>query len=403
VSFSYQGGSFPFVTALTGATPLGSVAPAGGAASLAVPASELALGSGIIVASFSGDANYGGATASAAVTVSLPASGSAVLPSITPSAVPETIDPTGPSWDYMLTLHELAGTATTLTSFTVDGVDYSSQIVSFFGQANIRARGTIVANLAVTGLHPPQTRVFTFGGVDADGTRWTRTLNVPFLGLEQSLQIDGVSNAASGDTEFAPGMLVSVYGEQTALAAASAPSLPLPLTLGGTSATVNGVPAPLLYSSTQQLNVQLPYETQPGIAVLTVNNGLETASYSFKVTTVAPGIFIDGTTGSTVPFSGGQRGGTYTLFITGDGVPTPAVATGTGPQDPNNLPTPQLPVRVTIGSVNAAVTFAGIPTWSAGVTQINFTVPANAPLGQQPVVVSVGSIRSAAALFTVTR
>jgi len=410
VTFSYAGGSFPINSALTGAAQLGTVPLTGGASvSLSVPASELALGTGTMVASYSGDSNYNGASASAPVTVSLPSSGSAVVPSVSSSvdpgfpSVPETIDSSGPSWDLTLTLHELAGKPTTLTSFAVDGNDYSSQIVSFFGQASIRARGTINAPLAFTGVKPPVTRVFTFGGVDADGTTWTRTLNVPFLGLEQLIQVGGVSNAASGDTQFAPGMLVSVYGTQLAASTAAAPSLPLPLKLGGASATVNGVAAPMWYSSNGQLNVQLPYETQPGIAVLTANNGLETASFSFTVGASAPGIFVDSNTNNLVPFPSGHRGSTYTLFITGDGVPSPAVKTGSGPQDPNNLPKPQLPVRVTIGGANATITFAGIPTWSAGVTQINFTVPTTAPLGSQMVVVSVGGVRSAPAGFTVSQ
>lgn len=405
VTFSYQGGVFPDSSLLTGSTLLGSVPlnGAGSTASITVPASELAVGSGTVVASYSGDPNYNSTTASAQVNVSLPPSGSAVVPSVYPPAVPETIDSSGLRWDYTLTLHELAGTPTTVTSLIIDGADESSQIANFFGQATIRARGTLIASLSASSLHPPVTRVFTFGGRDANGTTWTRTLNVPFLGLEQLLQVGGVSNAASADTLFAPGMLVSVYGQQMANATASAPSLPLPLNLGGASATVNGVAAPMWFSSTGQLNVQLPYETAAGDAVLTVNNGLETASYSFPVGPSAPGIFVNSRNNATVPFSSGARGGTYTLFITGDGVPSPSVATGAGPQNPNDLPKPQLPVRVSIGGVNAAIAFVGIPTWSAGVTQINFTVPANAPLGAQPVVVTVGTIKSLPATFTVSQ
>ena len=46
--------------------------------------------------------------------------------------------------------------------------------------------------------------------------------------------------------------------------------------------------------------------------------------------------------------------------------------------------------------------YVGIPSWSVGTLQINFTVPPNAPLGLQPVVVTVGSAASAAAAFTVS-
>jgi uncharacterized protein (TIGR03437 family) len=56
---------------------------------------------------------------------------------------------------------------------------------------------------------------------------------------------------------------------------------------------------------------------------------------------------------------------------------------------------------VTVGGVAAQTNYVGIPSWSVGTLQINFTVPQNAPLGLQPVVVTVGSAASAAANFTV--
>jgi uncharacterized protein (TIGR03437 family) len=56
---------------------------------------------------------------------------------------------------------------------------------------------------------------------------------------------------------------------------------------------------------------------------------------------------------------------------------------------------------VTIGGVPASVFFVGEPSWSVGVSQINFTIPANAPLGQQPVVVTIGGVSSSPVYITV--
>jgi uncharacterized protein (TIGR03437 family) len=56
---------------------------------------------------------------------------------------------------------------------------------------------------------------------------------------------------------------------------------------------------------------------------------------------------------------------------------------------------------MTIGGVAAHMDYVGIPSWSVGTLQINFTVPLSAPLGLQPVVVTVGTASSAAANFTV--
>jgi uncharacterized protein (TIGR03437 family) len=65
------------------------------------------------------------------------------------------------------------------------------------------------------------------------------------------------------------------------------------------------------------------------------------------------------------------------------------------------VPTPLLAVSMTIGGVTAHLDYVGIPSWSVGTLQINFTVPQNAPLGVQPVVVTVGTAASVAANFTV--
>jgi len=58
-------------------------------------------------------------------------------------------------------------------------------------------------------------------------------------------------------------------------------------------------------------------------------------------------------------------------------------------------------VTLTIGGEQASIAFNGIPPGLAGVTQVNFTVPADAPAGLQPVVIQVGDAQSPPAYFTV--
>jgi uncharacterized protein (TIGR03437 family) len=222
--------------------------------------------------------------------------------------------------------------------------------------------------------------------------------NVPVrftIGESSSTVVTGVQNAASFQQAFAPGMLMSVYGRKLAGATESASSLPLPLTLAGVSATVNGVPAPLWFVSPGQVNLQIPYETPAGPAILALNNNGQVSSYDFKVTATAPGIF-NGSAALT-------RGAAATLYITGDGELTPMIDTGAPP--PANLPIsglpkPRAPISVTVGGVPAQVVFAGNP-WLVGVTQINFTVPANAAVGTQPVVVKAGESSSVPAMLNV--
>lgn len=218
------------------------------------------------------------------------------------------------------------------------------------------------------------------------------------VGASSGISIGGVTNAGSYQQIFAPGMLMSVFGALLAPTPQSASTLPLPLTMAGVSATVNGVAAPLYYVSSGQLNIQVPYETGVGPAVLGVNNNGQVASYIFTVTPSAPGIL------ALIPSSSGKRGDTLTLFETGDGDVSPPLATGASPfylTPLALLPQPKLPFTVTVGGIEAEVRFAGIPPGVAGVTQINFVIPSNASVGVQPVVVMVGSVSSVAANLTI--
>lgn len=231
-------------------------------------------------------------------------------------------------------------------------------------------------------------------------------VNLPIsftIGASSNLSIASAANGASFQTGAAPGMVLSVFGTNLAPSTAEASSVPLPLNLAGVSAIIDGVPAPLYYVSSAQLNIQVPYETPAGPALLAVLNNGELATYWFDVSFSAPGIFT-GAGRDIVPYPSGSRGQTLTLFVTGEGDVTPALATGASPKPgtaASGLPSPVLPATLMIGGVPATIDFIGVPPGLAGVTQLNFTVPANAPLGPQPVELTVGSLQSPPANFTV--
>jgi uncharacterized protein (TIGR03437 family) len=235
-------------------------------------------------------------------------------------------------------------------------------------------------------------------------------INVPvtmLVGDTSQIQIGGLSNAASSNPAFAPGMLMSVYGTQLAPAGSAqlASTLPLPLNLAGVSATVNGLTAPLYYLSPGQLNVQVPYETSAGTAILGVNNNGQVASFPFQVAAAAPGIFADAS-GALVPVGSGKGGDTLVLFITGAGDLNPSIPTGFTPASQTplaDLPQALLPVAVTVGGAPAKISFAGVSSGLVGVLQINFAIPDTAAPGKQPVVVTVGGIASPAASVTITQ
>ncbi len=161
-------------TAIGGA-PL-AVQSGAATAGITVGAMLAAAGSGQVTAMYGGDAVYAGSSGSVTVSLNLPASGSLVVPFISPNPVPQAAFNL---WPYTLTLTEKAGVATTLTGFTVNGVNNSANIAAF-NSGKIAANGSYSASFSGSGLTPPIDRTFVFAGQDADGTSWTRQITATF-------------------------------------------------------------------------------------------------------------------------------------------------------------------------------------------------------------------------------
>jgi uncharacterized protein (TIGR03437 family) len=224
------------------------------------------------------------------------------------------------------------------------------------------------------------------------------------VGGSSSMKITGVSNAASGQPVAAPGMYLSVYGSALAPPGTSllSSTSPLPLSLAGVSATVNGIPAAVEYASPGQVNVLLPFETPAGEAVLGLNNNGQVASFSFPVTLAAPGIFVDPANGLLSGSESAARGVEIAFYITGQGDVSPAIPSNTPVAPPATAPKPLLPVSVTIGGVQATVDYGSLAYIYEGLTQINVTVPTSIATGSQPVVVTIGGVASLPAQLNVT-
>jgi uncharacterized protein (TIGR03437 family) len=223
------------------------------------------------------------------------------------------------------------------------------------------------------------------------------------IGASPDISIGGVAHGASFQDNYAPGMALSVFGLGLAPAIQLDGVLPLPLTMQGVSATVNGVAAPLYYVSPYQINLQIPYETGAGTAVVGINNNGKVASFSFNTTPTAPGIFEP--YGHLAPIASGKPGDVVVLFMTGEGDVTPALFTGASPAAGtavDKLPQPRLHVAVTVAGIAAAIQFEGIPTLLVGTTQINFVIPPGVPSGVQTVVVTSNGVASPGVSIAVT-
>jgi len=289
-------------------------------------------------------------------------------------------------------LYHLAGSAPSAFHDIVSG----NNLVACVGSRCSAGSTTPVGYSATTGYD----QVTGLGSLDAYNlvTAWhTGSL------LATTTAIGGATNAASYQQFYAPGMVMSIFGTQLASTTSTASTLPLPTVLDNVSVTVNGVAAPLYYISPTQLNVQIPYETpSSGKVTLEVSNHGQTSSTTIQMSAVAPGIFFDGSSGALIPTATATPGQTVTLYMTGAGAVQPYVATGAVPGD-GSTPIPAQNTQVTVGGVDAATSYVGVPSWSVGVLQINFTVPLTAAPGPQLVVVSVGGVASAGATLTVTQ
>jgi uncharacterized protein (TIGR03437 family) len=142
-------------------------------------------------------------------------------------------------------------------------------------------------------------------------------------------------------------------------------------------------------------------------SLLVNRNGALSASVPLAVSSVQPSIFV-GANGQGVivdsnnvikdPTSPASPGSVVTIYCTGLGAVTPAVATGVGASGPTSLTNP---ATVTIGGQNAAIQYAGLTPGSPGLYQINVVVPSGVTGDTVPVVVSVGTQNSPAATMAI--
>ena len=169
--------------------------------------------------------------------------------------------------------------------------------------------------------------------------------------------------------------------------------------LSGTQVFFDGVSVPLLYTSSTQVGVIVPFGVAgPATQIVVQSNGQQSAPVSIPVAPATPALFSasglgggqaaalnqDGSVNSsTNPATAGSM---LSLFATGLGQTTPPGQDGVIAGDV--LPTPNLPVSVWIGGVPAVVSYAGAaPSEVEGVFQINVSIPLLAPLGPNILVI----------------
>lgn len=293
-------------------------------------------------------------------------------------------------------------------------------VTQAFGGGNLSLQGLPAGTYGIKYTTPTQYDVDVADTTISAGQ--SLTANIPRDGV---ITVYGKSSpavisvdASSYARASSPGQIEAAFGTGFPVGTnvtVSASSTPLPTTLSNVSVKVNNVLAPLFFvgvgggqgAGAFQINYQVPYQTQAGLAKVEIlNNNLTVATGYLIVGTVAPGVFTIAATGKGQAVAINQdfslngdpaqnsiarpeaRGRVVTFFANGPGgqfknadngqalTPTSGAATPASP----TYATQATPI-VTIGGVPATVSFSGLTPGFVGLWQLNVVIPANAPVG----------------------
>ena len=233
-----------------------------------------------------------------------------------------------------------------------------------------------------------------------------------------SILQNGIVPVGSTSSTIQPGQWVSIYGTNLASGTATWTGN-FPTSLGGASVMIDGKPAYLSYVSATQINLQAPNDATTGSVSVVVTTAKGVATSNVTLAQFAPSLFlldgkhvagiiprsdgsgaygggsydIVGPTGSSLGYAtvAAKAGDVVELYGTGFGPTSPAVAPG---QAFSGAATTTNPVQLLINNIGVTPSFAGLS--SAGVYQINLTVPPGLGTGDVPLVATVSGAQTPA-------
>ena len=234
---------------------------------------------------------------------------------------------------------------------------------------------------------------------------------VPLVGNKPLFVSSGmVDGARAQPGAVTPGKIVVLYGSRLGPATLAGASIGgdgrVATSTGGTQVLFDGVPAPILYTSSGQVAAVVPYavDGKLGTQVQVRNGSLASDAVALPAFPVAPSIFsvdLSGTgpaavlnqDGLTVnsPESPAARGSYISIYATGEGQTSPngidgRIATA------GSLPAPIRQVQAWVDGKPAEVQYAGAaPGAVAGLFQVNVRIPLDAAAGDVPIVIQVGT------------
>lgn len=211
-------------------------------------------------------------------------------------------------------------------------------------------------------------------------------------GISQRGAVNGVTFQLAPSV-VAPGSFISLFGPDLASGTAGAEAIPLPTILGDPEVKVliNGIESPLLVVSAGQINAQVPWEIEPGVARVVVQRGgvdsqpmlitvqeAQPSFLSFSGGGFGPVIAIHGSGPASGQFVSAENPpeprGVVVLYGTGLGSVTEPIESGNaGPANP--LASASMIQRATVGGMPAKILFAGLIPNFVGLFQINLELP----------------------------
>lgn len=413
IRLSTSGSPLSFTAAVAGA-PWIQISPASG---VLVPGAQLPFTVAVDPTNLSPQA----APYTAKITIAAPgASTTSKQQTITVSLTVSAITPTlATIWPASIPLNASA------TTITIRGANfYSASVAKIVGVSaplatKLLGNGALEAVIPAALLNTATTLNVIVSNPAPGGDSAALALTVGAASV-----IQNVVNAASlQQGDISPGELITMFGADIGpntpgiLADADADGY-ADVSLGTMTASVDGVAAPLVYVSQNQITLQVPYEATIGTGkVLSLTKGAGPAiTTTVTISPTAPGIFcLDGsgagpaallnynaTTGQysvNGSSNAAKLGDTVVFYVTGEGDYATGVTPRTGLIFPATItPIPQLtPLpTVTIGGAAATVSYAGPSVGSLlGLLQLNVVVPAGSTIGAAvPISVNIGGIPS---------
>jgi uncharacterized protein (TIGR03437 family) len=254
---------------------------------------------------------------------------------------------------------------------------------------------------SLTAIGPPQGETFIAPITTGFALRLPRATptGVSILGVADS-SVNAVTNTV------APGEYVSIYG--TGLGPAVGVGMQVNSSgavsnsLGGTQVSIGGVLAPLIYASSNQLNVLVPYEASGQVNMTITSAAGSSQTLPLTVVQAQPNIFMilnsDGSVNSAS--NPAAVGATVSILVSGVGALKPALPDGTIAGSPP--PAPALQVQANfyfdifegfsagVGTDSVTPTYAGsIPGMVMDMLKVNASTPNLNMMGPPPFSVGI--------------